>query len=191
LKKAILRNLDSHAGVLALLREDESLLSTLEQMAKISSKTLRNGGKMLLCGNGGSAADAQHIAAELSGRYLLDREPLFVEALHVNTSYLTAVGNDYGFSEVYRRAVKAQGRPNDVLLALSTSGRSENVLLAIDEAKKCNMTVFGFTGKTGGNMPELCDLCLIIPSHETPRIQEFHLLLGHILCELIETELFA
>ncbi len=146
---------------------------------------------MLLCGNGGSAADAQHLAAELSGRYLLDRDPLFVEALHVNTSYLTAVGNDYGFAEVFRRAVQAQGRAGDILIALSTSGKSENVLLAIEAAKEREMIVLGFTGQQGNAMVDLCDLSLVIPSAETPRIQEFHLFLGHILCELIETELFG
>ena len=191
MKSTILQNLESHAQVLAAVRRDIDLQEILAEMATVASSSLKQGNKMLLCGNGGSAADAQHLAAELSGRYLLDRDPLFVEALHVNTSYLTAVGNDYGFAEVFRRAVQAQGRAGDILIALSTSGKSENVLLAIEAAKEREMIVLGFTGQQGNAMVDLCDLSLVIPSAETPRIQEFHLFLGHILCELIETELFG
>lgn len=163
----------------------------LIKMAESAIKCYTKGGKILVCGNGGSAADAQHIAAELSGRYLLDRTPLNAEALHVNSSYTTAVGNDYGFEEIYARAISAKGRAGDILLALSTSGSSINILKAIQSARQADMTVFGMTGSLGQKMVENCDFCLVIPSDFTPRIQEFHILAGHILCELIESELFG
>lgn len=152
---------------------------------------MQAGNKLLLCGNGGSAADAQHIAAELSGRYLLDRPPLFVEALHVNTSYLTAVGNDYSFDEVYRRAVQAKGKPGDVLLALSTSGNSANIVLAAKKALELDMVCLGMTGEKDSDLAKYSTHCLQVPSSETPRIQEMHLLVGHILCELIEKRIFG
>jgi D-sedoheptulose 7-phosphate isomerase len=153
--------------------------------------TFQKGGKVLFCGNGGSAADAQHLAAELSGRFYLERKALFAEALHVNTSFITAVGNDYGFDAVYERAVEAMGREGDVLVALSTSGNSENVLRAIAQAKKGNMQVVGMTGKAGGKMNGLCDFHIKIPSTDTPRIQEGHLLIGHVVCGLVERRVFG
>jgi D-sedoheptulose 7-phosphate isomerase len=144
------------------------------------------GGRLLACGNGGSAADAQHIAAELTGRFFRDRRPLPAMALHGNTSSLTAIGNDYGYDQVFAREVAAHGRPGDVLLALSTSGNSENVLRAIAAARETRMTVIGLTGQGGGKMRDLCDVCLCVPSASTPRIQECHILIGHTICELLE-----
>ncbi|MFN0037467.1 MAG: SIS domain-containing protein [Saprospiraceae bacterium] len=169
---------------------DNAFLQKIELAAQTLTNTFRNGGKALFCGNGGSAADAQHIAAELSGRFYADRPPLYAEALHVNTSYLTAVANDYGFDAVFARMVQAAGQPGDVLVALSTSGNSPNILKAIQTAKEKSMTVVGLTGASGGKMATLCDVLLNVPSADTPRIQEAHILLGHIICQYVEKALF-
>lgn len=169
---------------------DGLLLETLESAVQACLATYRRDGKILLCGNGGSAADAQHIAAELSGRFYKDRPPLYAEALHVNTSYLTAVGNDYGYDEVYTRMVRAAGRPGDVLVAISTSGNSPNVVRAAQAAREIGMYVIGMTGADGGQLAALSHHLLAAPSNDTPRIQECHILMGHILCELIEREFF-
>lgn len=147
-------------------------------------------GKVFFCGNGGSAADAQHLAAELSGRYYYDRPPLFAEALHVNTSYITAVANDYSFADIYARWLTAIGRPGDVLFALSTSGNSPNVVRAAEQANANSMVTVGLTGESGGRLAELCDHALRVPSQDTPRIQECHMLLGHTICELVEAAVF-
>jgi D-sedoheptulose 7-phosphate isomerase len=172
------------------LRDDEGLLTRVNASVDLCIETFRNGGKVLFCGNGGSAADAQHLAAELSGRFYLDREPLFAEALHVNTSFLTAVANDYSFDEVYARMVRAAGRPGDILFAISTSGNSPNILRAAEDARKTGMAVVGMTGANGGMLRERCDILLNVPSADTPRIQECHMLIGHLICELVEAELF-
>ncbi|MEI6851379.1 MAG: D-sedoheptulose 7-phosphate isomerase [Bacteroidota bacterium] len=171
--------------------EDKALLSLIEQVSLQAAEILKNKGRILLCGNGGSAADAQHIAAELSGRFAFDREPLDAEALSVNTSYLTAVANDYSFDAVYSRLVKAKGRSGDMLIAISTSGNSQNIINAVQSAKELGMVVVGFTGSKGGKMKDLCDHILRIPSDDTPRIQESHIMIGHIFCQLIEDTLFA
>jgi D-sedoheptulose 7-phosphate isomerase len=150
----------------------------------------RMDGKVLFCGNGGSAADAQHMAAELSGRFNYDRPALQAEALHVNSSFVTAVGNDYGFEYVFARMLEAWGKQGDVLVAISTSGNSPNIIKAIEAAIKKQMWVIGLTGQSGGLMNDMCHVLLNIPSQNTPRIQEAHILLGHILCEHVEKELF-
>ncbi|MEZ4919279.1 MAG: D-sedoheptulose 7-phosphate isomerase [Saprospiraceae bacterium] len=154
-------------------------------------QTFQAKGKVLFCGNGGSAADAQHIAAELSGRFYLDRAPLYAEALHVNSSYMTAVANDYDFDTVYARMVEAAGRPGDVLVAISTSGNSSNILKAAEAAQKCGMKVIAMTGEKGGALAAMCDILLNVPSSQTPRIQEAHILIGHILCQITESSLFT
>lgn len=169
---------------------DDTLLATVEQTAKLIAEAFRNGHRVYLCGNGGSAADAQHLAAEFTGRFYSDREPLPAEALHVNTSFLTAVANDYSYDEIYQRAVKAHGRKGDVLIGLSTSGNSKNIVLAQEEGKKRGMIVISFTGEGGGKMKDSCDYLLNVPSKDTPRIQESHIMLGHIICEMVEEELF-
>ena len=166
------------------------MLKKINEVADLSVACYKNGGKILFCGNGGSAADAQHIAAELSGRFYYDRPPLFAEALHVNTSYLTAVGNDYGYEEVFARMVRAMGKKGDVFFCLSTSGNSPNVLKAAKDAKTLGMTVVGMTGENGGKLKEVADILLDMPSNDTPRIQECHLMIGHLLCQIIEAELF-
>lgn len=148
------------------------------------------GNRVYFCGNGGSAADAQHLAAEFSGRFYYDRPPLDAEALHVNTSYLTAVGNDYSFDEIYARLIKGKGMKGDVLVALSTSGNSRNIIRAISEAHVVGMTVVGFTGSSGGEMKDSCDILINIPSTDTPRIQESHITIGHIICEIVESSIF-
>lgn len=170
--------------------EDAQLIATVEAVVQAVVTALRADKKILFCGNGGSAADAQHIAAELSGRFYHDRDPLFAEALHVNTSYLTAVANDYGYEQVYSRLVKAKGRPGDVLVGISTSGNSGNIIEALKVAKAQGMVTVSMTGATGGKMRDLSDHLLNVPSTDTPRIQEVHILLGHIICELVERELF-
>ncbi|MCS6916211.1 MAG: D-sedoheptulose 7-phosphate isomerase [Chitinophagales bacterium] len=170
---------------------DDALLERVQRVAEAIVRCYRQGGKVLFCGNGGSAADAQHLAAELSGRFYTDRDPLDAEALHVNTSYLTAVGNDYGYDQVFSRLVKARGRSGDVLIGMSTSGNSPNVLRALEEARRLGMVTVGMTGATGGKMAPWCDLLLNVPSTDTPRIQEVHMLMGHTICQLVEAELFA
>lgn len=172
------------------LLKDASLLKKVEDAANLLVETYRKGGKVLLCGNGGSAADAQHLAAEFSGRFYFDRPPLDAEALHTNTSYMTAVANDYHFDEVYARLVRAKGRKEDVLIAISTSGNSPNILNAIEAAAKLNMPTIGMTGATGGKMHNRCTILLNVPSADTPRIQEAHILIGHIICEIVESTVF-
>jgi len=169
---------------------DELLLETIDKVVEISTNCLKNGGKILFCGNGGSAADAQHLAAELSGRFYYDRDPLFAEALHVNTSYLTAVANDYSYDEIYARLVKAKGREGDVIIGISTSGNSPNILKAFDQAQQQKMISIGMSNQAGGKMLNSCDYILKMPSFDTPRIQEAHILVGHIICELIEKNIF-
>ncbi|MDC1189118.1 D-sedoheptulose 7-phosphate isomerase [Flavobacteriales bacterium] len=151
----------------------------------------KNGNCSRFCGNGGSAGDAQHIAAELSGRFYFDRPPLDSEALHVNGSYITAVANDYSYDVIYERMVQAQGKPGDILVGISTSGNSKNVLLAMKKAKELGMKTIAFTGEGGGSMAEYADFLIAIPSKDTPRIQEVHILVGHIICQIVEEELFG
>lgn len=170
---------------------DPEFQGTLEEVIDAIEQTFRAGGKVLLCGNGGSAADAQHIAAELSGRFYLDRKPLYAEALHVNTSFLTAVANDYGFEEAYSRMVEACGKKGDVLIGISTSGNSKNVVNAMKKARELEMKTIAFLGKNKGEVGSDADFSLHVPSNDTPRIQEVHILIGHIICESIEKRLFA
>jgi D-sedoheptulose 7-phosphate isomerase len=186
IKEAIQQSIDVKKQLLA----DDQLLETIGKVVDVCIISFKNGGKVLFCGNGGSAADAQHLAAELSGRFYFDREPLDSEALHVNTSYLTAVANDYSFDEVFSRLVKAKGRKGDVLIGLSTSGNSPNVIKAFETANKLGMITVGLTGETGGKMKDYSTHLIRIPSKDTPRIQESHILIGHILCELIENKMF-
>jgi D-sedoheptulose 7-phosphate isomerase len=169
---------------------DTSLHDILENLAADCIGCLQAGGRILFCGNGGSAADAQHLAAELSGRFYYDRPPLPAEALHVNTSFLTAVANDYAYDEVFARLVEAQGRQGDVLIGLSTSGNSGNVIKAFDTALRKGMITAAFTGEKGGQLKETACYLLKVPSTDTARIQEAHILLGHILCEIIESRMF-
>ncbi|MFA7401687.1 MAG: SIS domain-containing protein [Bacteroidales bacterium] len=172
------------------LLQDADLLHRIEETITICVNSLKNGGKIFFCGNGGSAADAQHLAAELSGRFYFDRPPLASEALHCNTSYLTAVGNDYGFDYVYSRLLQANGKQGDVVIGLSTSGNSENIIQAFQTANEMHITAIAITGKEGGKLKNYADLLLNVPSNDTPRIQESHILIGHIICEYIEKIIF-
>lgn len=169
---------------------DEKLLESIQTVADVIIAALRKDHKVWFCGNGGSAADAQHLAAELSGRFYYDRDPLFAEALHVNTSYLTAVANDYSYDEIYARLIKGKGRKGDILIGLSTSGNSGNIVRAMEVAQEIGLVNVGMTGLSGGKMKALCHHLINIPSTDTPRIQECHITIGHIICELIEQELF-
>ena len=170
--------------------QDSSIIKTVNDISSALVESFRSGKKLLICGNGGSAADAQHLAAEFSGRFYYDRPPLNAEALHVNTSYLTAVANDYSYNDIYSRMVKGAGNEGDVLWGISTSGNSENVVRAMQIAKEKGMKTVGFTGEGGGKMESLSDFLIAVPSKDTPRVQEVHILIGHIICELVEAEIF-
>jgi len=174
-----------------IILEDENLINGIKEAADRITLALKNGNKLLFCGNGGSAADAQHLAAEFSGRFYKDRKALPAEALHVNTSYLTAVANDYSFDVVYSRLIEGIGTTGDVLVALSTSGNSKNILNALETANKINMVTIGLTGGSGGLMNNICHIILKVPSDDTPRIQESHIMIGHIICQLVEENYFS
>ena len=169
---------------------DENNLELIQNVAEHCISAFKNDGKVLLCGNGGSASDAQHIAAELSGRFNYNRDPLYAEALHVNSSYVTAVANDYSYDVIYSRMIKAAGKKNDVLIGITTSGNSANVVNALAEAKKQGMITVAFTGSKIGKVDDIVDICIKVPSVNTARIQETHILIGHVICEVIETSLF-
>jgi len=183
--------------ILSSIRIKEKIHSSnllIEEIFKISEllvKTFESNGKVLFCGNGGSAADAQHLSAELTGRFRIDRKPLFSEALHVNTSYLTAVANDYSYDEVYSRLVEAKCVSGDVLISISTSGNSKNILKAIEMANSIDVKTIGFTGVSGGKMLNICDYLIKVPSDETSLIQESHIMIGHIICDFVEKALFV
>jgi D-sedoheptulose 7-phosphate isomerase len=172
------------------LLQDESMLKTTNEVVNTIVKSFKSGNRVYFAGNGGSAADAQHLAAEFSGRFYTDRLALPAEALHCNTSYLTAVANDYSFDEVYARLIRGIAHPGDVLVGLSTSGNSGNIIKAFEAARQKKVITIGFTGETGGKLKPLSDFLFNIPSTDTPRIQEAHILLGHIVCELVEKEFF-
>ncbi len=173
------------------LLQDETLLKTICDSVEVIVKAFRDGKRVYFCGNGGSAADAQHLAAEFSGRFYTDRKALPAEALHCNTSYLTAVANDYGYDMIYSRIIDGIGMPGDVLVGLSTSGNSANIIKAFEAARQKSMITIGFTGASGGKLRELCDYLINIPSDDTPRIQESHIMTGHIICQLTEIKLFS
>jgi len=170
--------------------DSNELLGAIKDVAETCPQSLCDGHKVMFCGNGGSAADAQHLAAELSGRFYIDRKPLAAEALTVNTSFLTAVSNDYSFEEVFARLVEGSGHAGDVLVGLSTSGNSENVIRAFQAAHRKGIITVGLTGETGGRLADISDFIIRVPSSDTPRIQESHILIGHIICELVERNLF-
>jgi len=166
------------------------LLETIRRVADVMVEALQHGRRILWCGNGGSAADAQHLAAELSGRFYYDRPPLNSEALHCNTSYLTAVANDYGYDLIYSRMIDGSCQKGDILVGLSTSGNSRNIVNAFKKAKELGVITVALTGETGGEMKALADYLLNVPSSDTPRIQECHIMLGHIICEMVEATIF-
>ena len=180
---------DSIAAKQQILSTPE-MLATIQTIADVMINALRAGKRILWCGNGGSAADAQHLAAELSGRFYYDRPPLNSEALHCNTSYLTAGANDYGYDLIYSRMIDGACHPGDVLIGISTSGNSKNICNAFRKAKDLGVTTVALTGESGGEMKSMADYLLNVPSTDTPRIQECHIMLGHIICEIVEAQLF-
>lgn len=188
--KRISEAIQQSINVKQKLLSDAQILSTIGEIAETCSQSLCDGNKIMFCGNGGSAADAQHLAAELSGKFYYDRKPLAAEALNVNTSFLTAVANDYSFNEIFARLVEGSGNEGDVLIGLSTSGNSDNVFRAFQTAHKKGIITVGLTGESGGKLAELSDFIIRVPSSDTPRVQESHILIGHIICELVEKNLF-
>ena len=174
---------------LEVARALPTLATDVSSAVDLIYSSLFAGGQLLIAGNGGSAADAQHIAAELTGRFLLERQPLRAMALHGNTSALTAIGNDYGYDHVFARELSAHARPGDVLLAISTSGNSRNILCAIEAARERKVKIIGLTGESGGQLQAKCELCLCVPSRSTARIQEMHITIGHAICEILEARL--
>jgi len=186
--KAILQDsIDTKQKLLA----SEELIVTIQQAVNAIVTAFKSGRHVYFCGNGGSAADAQHLAAEFSGRFYTDRKALPAEALHCNSSYLTAVANDYSFEMIYSRLIDGIGREGDVLVGLSTSGNSANIIRAFETARQKNMITIGFTGHSGGKMKPLSDYLINIPSGDTPRIQECHITIGHIICQLVEENYFG
>ena len=190
IKESIEQSIEVKSKILS----DEKLMQSIEDAVNLIVESLRNGGKIHFCGNGGSAADAQHLAAELSGRFYLDRDPLNAEALHCNSSYMTAVSNDYGYDMVYSRIMRASAKKGDVLVGISTSGNSRNIIEAYKTCEELGVNIISLTGATGGMMKDFGGILLNVPSTDTPRIQESHIMIGHIICELVErrtTDFFA
>lgn len=177
------------AEQIALLQALGPLDSVVGKAVSLSVRSLQSGGKLMFCGNGGSAADCQHLAAELTGRFIKDRRPLAALALTTDTSSITCISNDYSFDEVFARQVQGLGQAGDVLLAISTSGNSRNVIRAVEEAHIAGISVIGLLGREGGALNELCDVSIVVPSQVTARIQESHILIGHTLCGMIEQQL--
>ena len=187
----VFRRIAESISVKQRMLGDPALLATAEQVGLLMTEALRTGHKIFFMGNGGSAADAQHLTAEFTGRYLQDRAPLAAIALNVNTSSVTAIGNDYSFDVVFARQLQALGGPGDIAVGLSTSGSSTNVLRAMEVAREKQMITVALTGASGGLLKSVVDYCFCVPSGETPRIQEAHIMVGHILCEIVEAELFG
>lgn len=171
--------------------EDQELIGKISLTIEMLTNAFKNGNKVLFCGNGGSAADAQHLAAELSGKFYIDRPPLSAEACHVNSSFITAVANDYSFEKAYARYIEGIGNKNDILVGISTSGNSENIIKALEQAKNMGMRTIGMTGEMGGKIKNLAEVLINVPSNDTPRIQEAHILIGHIICEQVEKNIFG
>jgi len=186
----VIRSIQASIAAKEAILGNADLLNTIHRVADAMVESLKHGGRILWCGNGGSAADAQHLAAELSGRFYYDRPPLNSEALHCNTSYLTAVANDYGYDLIYSRMIDGSCRAGDVLIGISTSGNSKNICNAFRKAKELGVITVAMTGESGGEMKQMADYLINVPSADTPRIQESHIMIGHILCEIVEATIF-
>jgi len=187
----IIERIKQAIEIKSLIISNSELIERIRITSELIIQAYRSDRKTLFCGNGGSAADAQHLAAELSGKFYIDRPPIHAEACHLNTSFMTAVSNDYGYEMVFARHIQAVGKSGDVLVCISTSGNSANIINAMTEARRLGLSCIAMTGETGGQMAGLADLLINVPSTDTPRIQEAHILIGHIICELVETELFG
>ena len=186
MKDIIYRRIEEHKTAVDNILKDSRVVDIITEMAEEIVNSLKEGGQLFICGNGGSAADSQHLATELISKFYRERKAINAEALSVNTSTITAIGNDYSFDNVFSRQLEAKGRYNDILLGISTSGNSKNVLMAMREAKRKGLKCFAFTGANICELDNVCDVILHVPSYDTPRIQEIHILAGHIMCELIE-----
>lgn len=191
MKNIIQESIEASIQVKQSILLDEAFLQRIEEAVKYILDAFQSGKRIYFCGNGGSAADAQHLAAEFSGRFYKNRKALPAEALHCNTSYLTAVANDFGYDEIYARQVEGILEPGDVLIGLSTSGNSPNIVKAFEAARLRSITTIGFTGRKGGQLAALSDLLFNVPSDDTPRIQESHIMVGHIICQLVEAKFFS
>ncbi|HEC25625.1 MAG TPA: SIS domain-containing protein [bacterium] len=191
MRKLIIKRFNEAAALLELTVRDEKIIKTMSAMSQAIISVYNDSGKIFIAGNGGSAADAQHITAELVSRFYRERKALAAESLTVNTSDITAIANDYDFSVVFSRQLEANARKGDIFWGISTSGNSKNIISAIITARDTGMKIIGFTGNDGGKMSDMCDLIIKVPSEDTPRIQEQHILIAHIICELVENGLFA
>ena len=189
-KGLINSRLQAHIDMIGAFAADEGLKEAVAKAAEVIEKSFRAGGRVYFCGNGGSAADAQHLAAEFSGKFYIDRDGLPAEALHCNTSYMTAVANDYSYDIVYARMMKGMGRKGDVLVGISTSGNSTNTVKAFEVCRQKGIATIALTGEGGGKMKDLADVLVNVPSKDTPRIQEAHILAGHMICEIVEAAIF-
>jgi D-sedoheptulose 7-phosphate isomerase len=187
----IKQQIEESINVKKLVLQDEELMSSIKESVELCCEALGRGNKIFFAGNGGSAADAQHLAGELVNRFGFERPGLPALAITTDSSVLTSISNDYGFERLFARQIEALGNKGDILISLSTSGNSRNIIEGMKEAAKKGMKNIGFTGRSGGKMKPLCDLCLSIPSDETPRIQEVHILIGHVICSAIENSIFG
>lgn len=190
MREYIRENIQESIEAKMQLLQDERIVELIEQVAKVSIEAYKNGKKILVCGNGGSASDAQHMTGELVGRYKMERAGIPAIALNANVAVMTAIGNDYDYGSIFAKQVKALGQEGDVLFAISTSGNSANTVLACQQAKEMGIKTVGLTGAGGGRMMELCDYTIDVPSNNTPRVQEMHILIIHALCGIIERELY-
>jgi len=188
MREDIVKRIEENIGVKKSILNDTHLIDTIERAATVVVTAIKNGNKVIFCGNGGSAADSQHLAAELIGKFYFNRRSLPAVSLTVNTSIITAIGNDFGFDKVFARQLEGIGKAGDVLIGLSTSGNSENVVEAFRLAKELGISTIAFTGESGGILRDLADILINVPSNDTPRIQEVHIMVGHIICELVEKE---
>jgi D-sedoheptulose 7-phosphate isomerase len=191
MKKFIENQIKNSFEVKQAIYENKELMELIQEVSKVVTEAYKKGNKTLIAGNGGSAADAQHIAGEFVSKFYFDRPGLASIALTTDTSILTAIGNDYGYEKLFSRQVQANGVKGDVFIGISTSGNSVNIVKALEECKEKGITTIGLTGQSGGKMKELCDYCICVPSNETPRIQESHILIGHIICAVVEEEIFG
>ena len=187
IKKCIEESIEAKRRIL----EDDNIIKMIEQVIEEFVMTIKSGGKILFAGNGGSAADAQHLAAELVGRFYLERKAMAAIALTVDTSIITAIGNDYSYDDIFSKQVEGLGKKGDLFLGISTSGNSKNIIEAVNKAKSLGMKTVSFLGKDGGKLKEMSDISIVVPSNTTPRIQEAHIMIGHIICEMVEAELFG
>lgn len=191
INKYIKKHFEDSIKVKQEILNNDSLINSIKEVANLTTKAYKDGNKTLLAGNGGSAADAQHIAGEFVSRFYFDRPGIPSIALSTDTSIITAIGNDYGYDKLFSRQVEAQGVKGDIFIGISTSGNSKNIIEALDSCKKKGIISVGLTGASGGKMAELCDFCIKVPSSETPRIQESHIVIGHIICAIVEEEMFG